>query len=158
MQSNKKITKYLPAMYRQKKHGFNNINNHNDTCSSSHLEKQRREQAKLSEQLELENIKEIFLQNKVKLKGRRKAVTETELADQIRKFDSINGSPIFAFKNRSKNSFLNLDDEWDLKEIKKIVMYQTQPKRQLSDANWRYTVDIMFISFVGVFITYSLYR
>ena len=122
-------------MYRQKKHGFNNINNHNDTCSSSHLEKQRREQAKLSEQLELENIKEIFLQNKVKLKGRRKAVTETELADQIRKFDSINGSPIFAFKNRSKNSFLNLDDEWDLKEIKKIVMYQTQPKRQLSDAN-----------------------
>lgn len=158
MQSNKKITKYLPAMYRQKKHGFNNINNHNDTCSSSHLEKQRREQAKLSEQLELENIKEIFLQNKVKLKGRRKAVTETELADQIRKFDSINGSPIFAFKNRSKNSFLNLDDEWDLKEIKKIVMYQTQPKRQLSDANWHYTVDIMFISFVGVFITYSLYR
>lgn len=136
MQSNKRITKYLPTIFQQKKQysitSSNSIGK-NENSSSAYLKKQLREQAKLFEQMELENIKEIFLQNKVEFKGRRKAVTENELADQIRHCGSVNSSPIFPFKkNRAKNSSLKLDDEWDLKEIKKIVMYQAQPKRQLS--------------------------
>ena len=143
MQSNKRITKYLPTIFQQKKQysitSSNSIEK-NESSQSAYLKKQQREQAKLFEQMELENIKEIFLQNKVEFKGRRKAVTENELADQIRHCDSvINSSPIFPFKkNRAKNSSLKLDDEWDLKEIKKIVMYQAQPKRQFSTEGDKY--------------------
>lgn len=126
MKRDEKITiKYLSAKSRHKKLG--NSFSYNE--SSPYFEKQKREEAKLFEQMQLENIKEIFLRNKVQLKGRRRAVTETELADQIRNCDRVNSLQIFAFNNLS-NYFLKVD-EWNLKEVKKIVMYQTQPKHHL---------------------------
>lgn len=97
----------------------------NDAEFHAYLESEKRR--KEFEKLDLEECRCIFLTNKTQMKGRRNAITEEELRDQMRKVSltSLKSKVVRKISGNDK-------DEWELEEIKKIVQYQTHPKRTIS--------------------------
>ena len=88
--------------------------------------KNLQKEKKRKEEEELEKIKGAFLQNHAVLRGRRWAVTESVLLNQTRSMR--NGTT----KLLLLRQWSGRKDDWELSEIKRIVLYQMQPKRRLS--------------------------
>jgi len=78
---------------------------------------------KQKEKQELEKIKCAFLRNQADLKGRRWAITETDLLNQTKNM---------RIYSKLLRQLSGKDDDWELSEIKRIVLYQIRPKRRLS--------------------------
>lgn len=92
-----------------------------------------RKQFKQVEKMELECIKEGFLRNQVMLQGRRRAITDVDLLNslgQIKK--NIKFRPFFLRDLFTKWFSSKKNDDLDLKEMRRIVSYQIQPKRRIS--------------------------
>ena len=80
-----------------------------------------------AEKYDLEECKGIFLVNQVTVKGRRGALSSCVLEPQLEEFKRKKSLKSRLLLRRSINY-----DEFQLGEVKKIVNYQTLPKRRIS--------------------------
>lgn len=89
---------------------------------------------KLIEKLELECIKEQFLRNKVRLQGRRRAVTDVdEMLGNQKTMSKIRNSKFrLAFLREIFTKWISSkEDDWDLEEIRRIVAYNKKKRLSL---------------------------
>lgn len=86
---------------------------------NSHDEKRQQRQNEIEA---LNEYKEIFLVNQVRIQGRRRAVSDVELKTQVREW-----------KSRRRSYTINRTSDLEIKEVKKILEYQYLSNRRYSE-------------------------